>query len=201
MYIPKNFLATDQAEIVAFMQRHSFATIVTAQAGGPVAAHLPFVVTAHRGTVRLASHFARANPQWQEVEAGPVLVIFSEPHAYISPKHYDQALSVPTWNYVAVHAYGQARVISDVARTLDVLETTIFTYEPDYQQQWAQMPAEYKAKMAQGVVAFDITVTDLQAKKKLSQNKSVVEQQRIIAALAQSEDGAARELASYMRQN
>lgn len=202
MYIPKNYQTTDRAEIVAFMQRHSFATIITAKEQVPVATHLPFVVTVHDDdTVRLVSHFARANPQWQQVAAHPVLVVFSEPHAYISPTHYDNVQSVPTWNYFAVHAYGHGRLITDAADTFEVLETTINTYEASYRQQWEQLPAEFKTKMAKGIVAFEITVTELQAQKKMSQNKSSAEQQRIIHTLATSEDGAARDLAHYMQQN
>lgn len=201
MYIPKNYQTTDRAEIVAFMQRHSFATIITAKAEVPVATHLPFVVTVQDDTIRLISHFARANPQWQQVEVHPVLVVFSEPHAYISPAHYDNVQSVPTWNYFSVHAYGQGRLLTEPAQTLDVLETTIATYEAGYQQQWEQLPAEFKTKMAKGIVAFEITVTELQAQKKMSQNKSAAEQQRIIHTLAASEDGAARDLAHYMQQN
>lgn len=202
MYIPKNYQTTDRAEIVAFMQRHSFASIITAKDQMPVATHLPFVVTVHDdNTVRLISHFARANPQWQQVAAHPVLVVFSEPHAYISPSHYDSKQSVPTWNYFAIHAYGQGRLLTEPAQTLSVLEATIATYEASYQQQWKQLPTEFKTNMARGIVAFEITVTELQAQKKMSQNKSAAEQQRIIHTLAASEDGAARELAHYMQQN
>ncbi|UOQ69739.1 FMN-binding negative transcriptional regulator [Hymenobacter volaticus] len=202
MYIPKNYQTTDRAEIVAFMQRHSFAAIITAKDQLPVATHLPFVVTRQDDdTIRLISHFARANPQWQQVAAFPVLVVFSEPHAYVSPSHYDSEQSVPTWNYFAVHAYGQGRLLTEPAQTLGVLEATIATYEASYQQQWEQLPAEFKTNMARGIVAFEITVTELQAQKKMSQNKSAAEQQRIIHTLTASKDGAARELAHYMQLN
>jgi transcriptional regulator len=87
------------------MKRYSFATIITAKNSFPIGTHLPFVVTTINDSLVLTSHFARANEHWQEIENSKVLVIFSEPHAYISAKNYDKKLNVPTWNYISIHAY------------------------------------------------------------------------------------------------
>lgn len=112
MYVPKINEVTDIHEIVDFMKRFSFAAIVSVQNNLPVATHLPFVVIVKNDTITLYSHFAKANPQWKNIEDDTVLVIFSEPHAYISPVHYDQFLSVPTWNYISVHVYGKVKTVT-----------------------------------------------------------------------------------------
>jgi transcriptional regulator len=201
MYIPKSNLVTDTAEIVTFMKRFSFATIITAKNNYPTATHLPFLVSTRNDKIILTAHFARANAHWKEIENTTALVIFSEPHAYISPKHYENPESVPTWNYIAVHAYGNGKLIADPKEVVAVLEKTILTYEADYKQQWANLPMGYKQKMLQGIVAFEIAVDDLQAKKKLSQNKTPAEQQSIIEALSHSGNDQERGIAYYMQEN
>ena len=114
----------------------------------------------------LTAHFAKANQQWKDIENNTILVIFSEPHAYISPKHYDKLQNVPTWNYIAVHAYGKATVITEQEAVMNILERTIDTYEQSYKAQWKDLTDDYKLGMAKGIVAFEIVVTDIQAKKK-----------------------------------
>ena len=198
MYIPNNFSITDQNEILAFMKAYSFATIISAKENMPTATHLPFIVSTREDKVILTSHFAKANDHWKELEANKSLIIFNQPHAYISPSHYERELNVPTWNYIAVHAYGDARIIIDEQSTFDVLEATINNYEAGYKNQWDNLPFDYKMKLSKGIVAFEVTVTDLQAKKKLSQNKSEKEQKNIIDALSLSEDKNERDIAAYM---
>lgn len=201
MYIPNQFATTDTAGLVAFMKQYSFATIVTAKDNVPQATHLPFAISTHDDKVILTSHFAKANTQWRQIVDRVNLVIFSEPHAYISPTHYDKEQSVPTWNYVAVHAYGAATIIHDRDQAFDALEKMIDTYEEAYRRQWAGLPQDYKLRMLNGIVPFEIVVTDLQGSRKLSQNKTDQEQQRIIETLSASTDGAARQIADYMRAN
>lgn len=198
MYIPKNFLITDGQEAISFMQRYSFATIVTVNNGVPSATHLPFVVSQRDDKIILTSHFAKANPQSTEVLNGKPLVIFAEPHAYISPKHYEQVNSVPTWNYIAIHVYGTVTLIESPKDKTTLLEQTIQFYEPEYLKQWAGMPEDFKLKMMQGIVGFEIVVDDLQAKKKLSQNKTERERNNIITELSSKPDSTERDIAAYM---
>ncbi|MBX3241607.1 MAG: FMN-binding negative transcriptional regulator [Chitinophagaceae bacterium] len=199
MYIPKINLATDRGEIVEFMKQFGFATIITAKDSFPVATHLPFVISVKDDNMVLISHFARANEQWKEIENNKVLVIFSEPHAYISTKNYDKELNVPTWNYISVHAYGQGKILTETKQVINLLETTIDNYEASYRQQWERLPEEYKLKMSKGIVAFEILVTELQAKKKLSQNRSDSERQRIIDTLSKSNDSNEQSIAEFMQ--
>ena len=201
MYIPKINVATDREEIISFMKQFSFATIITANNNFPIATHLPFIVTSRGDDVILTSHFAKANPQWKDLENCKVLVIFSEPHAYISPGNYNTLLNVPTWNYVSIHAYGQGKLITVVNEVYDVLEATINNYETAYLQQWNSLPEDFKVKMIKGIVAFEIVVTDLQAKKKLSQNKTAQEKQKIIETLSKSTNTNERLIADFMLKN
>ena len=184
---------------MSFMQRYSFGTIVTNVNGTPVATHLPFHIRQEEANIFITAHMAKANKHWQAITEQENLVIFSEPHAYISPSHYESEQSVPTWNYLAVHAYGKARIINDTPAVIAVLENSIKDYEPAYMQQWNGLPESYKLKMINGIVAFDILVTDLQAVNKLSQNKQEAERKRIIDTLSQSEDTTAREIGEYMK--
>lgn len=198
MYTPKHFQLTDEQEAISFMQRYSFATIVTATDNVPFATHLPFLVSKRDDKIVLSSHFAKANPQATEIIGKDILVIFTEPHAYISPKHYEKETNVPTWNYIAVHAYGKATILSEGEQTTGLLSQMISNYEADYLTQWNNLPDEYKQRMMKGIVAFEIIVDDLQGKQKLSQNRSETERENIITALSDSGDTIEAEIGKYM---
>ncbi|BAU54733.1 FMN-binding negative transcriptional regulator [Mucilaginibacter gotjawali] len=198
MYIPPFNKFENQQEAIAFMQRYSFATIVTVKDGLPVATHLPFLVEEKDGIATLRSHFAKANPQAAESIDTKVLVIFTEPHAYISPKHYEKVESVPTWNYLAVHAYGKFKLLEGEEHKAALLKATIRNFEAEYLKQWESLPDKYKQNMMKGIVAFEIVVDDLQAKAKLSQNRSETERENIIGELGRSENTSEKDVATYM---
>jgi transcriptional regulator len=198
MYIPSFNSFTDRQEIIAFMQRYSFATIVTDVNGVPEATHLPFLVKEENDKLLLFSHFAKANPHAQQILDKTSLVIFTEPHAYISPSNYETEKVVPTWNYIAVHAYGAATLLESIEQKAELLKHTIETFEAGYYQQWQSLPDDYRSRMMNGIIAFEIEVTGLQAKKKLSQNRSDKEKENIINSLNKSPDANEKEIASYM---
>jgi transcriptional regulator len=200
MYIPKINSWNDDREIFEFMRRFSFATIVTGRNDMPVATHLPFLVSKVEDSIILYSHFARANDHWQALVEQTSLVIFSEPHAYISPSHYEKELNVPTWNYLSVHAYGKATLINDTGKLMELLDNTINNFEADYGKQWSSLPDQYRMNMIKGIVGFSMVVTELQAKKKISQNRSEVEKENIVHSLAKSEDTNARLISEYMKE-
>jgi transcriptional regulator len=199
MYTPSFNSFTDKQEIVAFMQRYSFATIITDVNGVPEATHLPFLIKQENDKLFLISHFAKANPHSDQILDKVSLVIFTEPHAYISPSNYETEKVVPTWNYIAVHAYGRAVLIESMEQKAELLKHTIETFEAAYFNQWESLPEDYRMRMMNGIVAFKIEVTDLQAKKKLSQNRSEIEQQNIVHSLEKSPDASEREIAEYMK--
>lgn len=199
MFIPNSFRFEDRDEKIAFMRRYSFATIITAKDNVPLATQLPFAIDDRSGHLILSSHFAAGNEQARYVEENRSLVIFSEPHAYISPAHYDRKESVPTWDYIAVHAYGKAKIVEDEEGKVKILEEMIKTYEPAYSAQWNGLSDKFRKGMMNGIVAFELEVADLHGKKKLSQNKTEEERERIIKHLEKSENTAEKEIAAYIK--
>jgi transcriptional regulator len=199
MYIPSTNLMTDRDEIIEFMKRFSFATIISNKNGVPIATHLPFIVETIEQEIILTSHFAKANEQWEHIQNQTVLVIFSEPHAYISTSNYDKELNVPTWNYLSVHAYGKAELVTDYDKTIEILEKTINNYERSFTAKWKEFPQDYKERMAKGIVGFQLSIIDLQAKKKLSQNRTETEKMKIIETLGKSHNSNEVLIGKYMK--
>jgi transcriptional regulator len=199
MFTPNSFKFDNEAEKIAFMKQYSFATIITANDHIPIATQLPFFIDDSSGKLVLSSHFAAANEQAGLIEASTSLVIFTEPHAYISPSHYDKWESVPTWDYMSVHAYGKAKIIEDEHGKTKALEQMIMFYEKDYLQQWKTLPDKFKSGMMRGIVAFELEVSDLQGQKKLSQNKTAAERQRIVEQLERSNHTVEKDLAKYIQ--
>ncbi|HEY2580758.1 MAG TPA: FMN-binding negative transcriptional regulator [Mucilaginibacter sp.] len=198
MYIPSFNKFPNQQEAIAFMQRFSFATIITVKDSVPTGTHLPFIVKQSDDKIILRSHLAKANPQSADLVNNNALVIFIEPHAYISPKHYEKETSVPTWNYLAVHAYGKCTLIEGQENKAALLKETIQYYEADYLKQWDGLPDDFKQNMMKGIVAFEIVVDDLQAKKKLSQNRTEKERENIVHELSNAENSTEKDIAEYM---
>lgn len=198
MYTPKLFAMNDRTEIIDFMRRYSFGIIINSVDGIPLATHLPFIIEERGEDIIIAGHYAKANPQ-ASITEGEVLVIFSEPHAYISPKNYEKEANVPTWNYLAVHAYGKISFLETEQEHIDLLEKSIKAFEQEYLQQWNNLPEDYRHRMIKGITGFEIVVTDLQGKKKLSQNRSEIERQNVIEDLSKSSDTAQSDIAAYMK--
>lgn len=199
MFVPNGYKFESEAAKIAFMQRYSFATIITNNDQQvPLATQLPFVVDQRADKLILSGHFSIANEQARYIEQNTSLIIFTEPHAYISPAHYSKRESVPTWDYIAVHAYGKAKVITDEALKFKALEQMINFYEEDYLAQWNSLPDAFKNKMIKGIVAFELEVTDLQGQQKLSQNKTHAERKSIIAQLKKNNNTVEHDLADYI---
>jgi len=203
MYIPKQFQITDTAWCHALMRAQSFAAMITADdAGVPFATHLPILVDPARGPLgTLRGHVARANPHWRYLSAGrPTLVIFAGAHAYVSPSWYATHPSVPTWNYVAVHAIGTGALVEDPEPVKTLLADLVRTYESSGPTAWSLegLPADYLAGMQRGIVAFEIPIERLEGKAKLSQNRDAVDQARTREALAAADDPLARAVAALM---
>lgn len=201
MYIPPYYKEDDEHKLIEFMQAHSFATLINAQENNIRATHLPFVIEKRDEKLFLVTHMAKANPQWKEFSLQEVLVIFQGPHAYISPSHYEKKQNVPTWNYIAVHAYGKAVLLEEHEKAVAVLETMIKTYEAGYFEQWKQLSPEYVNGMVKGITAFEIEVSRLEGKFKLSQNKTKNEQQNIIRSFEKSNDSLQEDISSEMKKN
>ena len=204
MYTPKAFRADDIDTLHAFMQEYNFAALVTQQNGELLASHLPFLLDTQCGPYgTLMAHMARANPQWQTLAGtAEVLVIFQGPHTYVSPSWYedDVALSVPTWNYTVVHAYGTPRLIEDNSVAYGVLQALVQMHEAHFEKPWALQPLDGSMQnKLRGIVAFEIQITRLEGKFKLSQNRSANDQRRVLAALEGSSDAESAGVAAFMR--
>lgn len=201
MYSPKHYQTENRAFLLDFMRRYNFASLVTAKGAIPFATHLPFVVEERNERIILISHLARANPQWKDFAETEALVIFQEPHAYVSPLWYEAEESVPTWNYVAVHARGAARIFDDEAAVFSVLEKMIRAFDEKYFERWKTLSRKFKSNLARGIVAFEIEVTDLQGKKKLNQSSSETDRESVIKNLAASGNQLENEIARLMLEN
>jgi transcriptional regulator len=207
MYIPPSFRVEDAAKIAAFIRLHSFATLITDDGGAsgasnaPFASHLPMLYHAEDGSHGfLMSHMARANPQWKHFDSGrEALAIFHGPHSYISPSWYKAEVAVPTWNYAVVHAYGIPKIFTDHERVILLLRELVATYESAFERPWpGNLPDEYRDKMIQGIVAFEIPVTRIECKFKLGQNRPAADSQGVFDALSRSADADSRALAQLM---
>lgn len=201
MYIPKAFENIDREAVVSFMRKYSFGLIITNHEDRNAATHLPFAIEERDGNIVLSSHMAAINHQSVHLLNPQVLVVFSEPHAYISPTNYTREQNVPTWNYASVHIYGKCRLLSAEHDVVKVLEKMIDTYEPAYFEQWKGLSSTYKSALIREITAFEITVDEIQAVNKLSQNKSRTEQQNIIQDLRKHGDGPAQSVAAMMDSN
>lgn len=200
MYIPEFFAEEDEDKIIAFMREYNFAVFITAENDYPTATHLPFIIEKRGDKIILSAHLAKANLHWKQFDR-EILVIFQEPHAYISPLLYGEKNNVPTWNYVAVHAYGKAVIFETAEENLRFLAKMVEAFDPDYfQTDWQEISEDYKINLAAGVVAFEIEVTNLQAKKKLNQNKPGKTAENVIAAFEKSENQNEREIARFMKE-
>jgi len=207
MYIPSHFALDDPARIEDLIETYDFAVLVTAPAGVPQAGHLPFLYDPSAGPKgTLYAHMARANPQWRDFDAlaaaeGEALVIFQGPHAYVSPSDYrSDKPNVPTWNYLALHAYGRPRVISDDAAVRDLLTRLSVKHESRRAVPWrfADLPENFSAAMMKGIVAFELPLTRLEAKAKLSQNKTRRQMAAAAGAMTAAADPQVRAVGEEM---
>jgi transcriptional regulator len=200
MYLPHAFEERNQARIHAMMREHSFATLVSQVEGAPFATHLPLLLDPNRGPHgTLLGHVARANPQWRSLEGQEVLVLFQGPHAYVSPAWYETELNVPTWNYVAVHAYGRARLIEAPDELFGLLQRLVHLYESDRPEPWVpDLPEEFLQARLAAIIGFELEITRLEGKFKLGQNRP--EQDRLAAGrtLAESGDSQGAEVGELM---
>ena len=201
MYSPPYNRIEDRAELLEFMRANNFVLLVTGTGGTLHASHLPVTVEDSAAGLKIDMHMARNNPQWQEFFDEDVLVVFSGPHAYISPRWYEQKPRVPTWNYAAVHAYGIPRVISEKDAKRASQRRLIASLDPQWLPKFDTLPAEYVSSMLDGIVNFEIPVARIETRWKLSQNRGRREMELIAAALEKSGDSVERSLAALTRKH
>jgi transcriptional regulator len=204
MYNPVHFREVRPDVLHAFIRAHPLGTLVTS---GPEASHLPVFLDANTGDAgRLRCHMARSNPQWRQlVPGGRVLMIFTGASHYITPNWYpgkrEHGKVVPTWNYVAVHVSGSARVFEDSPSLLQHLHELTDFNEAGFAERWsvADAPPDFVEGMARAIVGVEITVDRMEGKWKVSQNRSAEDQQGVIAGLEGLGSPASQAMADLMR--
>jgi transcriptional regulator len=177
MYIPRHFEVTDRDEIFAFVEANAFGQLISHLEGRFFASHLPFLVTQDRSA--LICHLAKQNPQHLELDGREALITLQGAHDYISPSWYVSS-GVPTWNYQAVHIYGQCRVFHDSNRLKEVIEALAHKYESAFENPWQPV---YGATMLTAIVGIEIHITDVQCKYKLSQNRPALDRVQVMEKL------------------
>jgi transcriptional regulator len=203
VYLPPAFTESRPAVLIAHIEHHDFGLLVSHGEAGLVASHIPFLVEQRGEEVHLLGHLARPNPQVEDLgRSAEVLAIFAGPHAYISPSWYAGGPSVPTWNYVDVHAYGNVQLVEDSDWLRSLLRRLSDRHEGRSPTPWCMqdLPEAYLESMLKGIVGLDIAVSRLEGKFKLSQNRPAGDRPRVIAALERRGDADALAVARLMRE-
>jgi transcriptional regulator len=173
MYLPPQFNAKDETHALAIMRAHPFASLISMDDGGaPFVTHLPFHLIQRDGQHVLLGHCAKPNPHWRYLQSRPqALVTFMGPQAYMSPRVYPDLTRVPTWSYLAVHVKVEATLVEEPQAKDRLLKQLIGDHEPAYAAQWRGLAEDYQHKMLNGIVAFELRITEMQCKLKLNQHR------------------------------
>lgn len=202
LYVPAHFAARDRAAIARLMHDHPFATLVTPTAAEPLVTHVPLIHVADREPHgALLGHFARANPHSDAASEIESVALFHGPHAYVSPSLYARPeKAVPTWNYAVVHAHGRLEFARDPTATQAIVDAMIQRFESAREAPWrlGLSPRELDA-MLRSIVGFRMPIRRVEAKFKLSQNRSREDRQRVATALAADGHADANATAQWMR--
>ena len=203
MYVPKFNQISDRGLLIEAMRAYSFAILFgplddTIHSAQHRATHLPLVVRDEGPYGVIEGHFAKANPHWQSLANRETLVVFPGPHSYVSPSLYAEQISVPTWNYIAVHAYGTLQLVEEESAKEALLFNLIEANEPAYADRWRAMPDDYRRRLLGGIVGFRIPITRIEGKFKLSQNRSEADRSGVYNAHVSGSDDQ-RALADWMK--
>lgn len=194
MYIPKNQQMPSHLAI-EFIEAFGFACVISPCLN---ASHLPFIVDQNsKGEFKLFTHLARANKHWKTLDEQEVLIIFSGPHAYISPTWYEQGPAVPTWNYAAVHVKGRVKLL-DEYETLNVVNKTVEKYEAGLFNQPEIYNHEFNTRLSRAILGIEVEVLSIEGKLKLGQQRSANDQQGVFDGLC-TKDPESKILADYMQ--
>jgi transcriptional regulator len=208
MFVPEQNRIADLSETLAVMRGNPFAALVSHDAGGLTATHLPTLVKEDLGLVTVEAHLARPNPHWRRLAAAPeaeALMIFSGPDAYIRPGWYpskaEDGRHVPTWNYAVIHAYGRVETIQDGAWLLRHVSELSEQQESPYEMPWstADAPAAYIAALTRGIVGLRLTVSRLEGKAKMGQNRDTRDALGAAAGLDARAERSDHAVAALMR--
>ena len=177
MYLPKHFEVAEDEEKLAFIEANNFGQLISRVDGRLFSSHIPFLL--NREKTHLLGHLARQNPQHAQITGEEILITFQGPHDYISPSWFETP-GVPTWNYQAVHVYGECEIIEEADKLANIVDTLTLKHEAIFETPWRP---EYKSAMLKAIVGLKITINQVQGKYKLSQNRSVQDQAQVAEQL------------------
>jgi transcriptional regulator len=180
MYVPKHFEIQDESELFNFIRVNGFGQLISTVEGRLFSTPLPFVLS--DDNQKLITHLAMQNPQADDLDGQEVLVSLMGPHAYISPTWYEKSGGVPTWNYQSVQVYGTAEVVNDRDRKKEIVELMSTQFEGDFSEAWDM---QYPTQMLDAILGIEISISEIQGKYKLSQNRPAKDQQNVIRRLAE----------------
>ena len=205
MYVPPAFREDELPALHAMMREARLASLVTATAEGLVATPLPLLLVAEEGPQgTLYGHVARANPQWQRPAIGEAMALFAGPEAYVSPSWYpskqEHGKVVPTWNYMAVHAYGPAEFFEEPDRLLEIVTRLTELHEGPRAAPWAvtDAPDSFIRAQLRGIIGLRLPITRIEGKRKMSQNRSAEDRAGVTAGLAASDRPSDRAAATLI---
>jgi transcriptional regulator len=201
IYTPRSFAAPDAAAIARLFDEYPFATLITPGDPEPFISHLPLQHRPAPGADGvLLGHMARANPHWQNFGKRTTVAVFHGPHTYVSPSFYaDPGGAVPTWNYAVAHVHGVAEPMDNEAETRALLHELVHRYEDGRAQPWRlQFDAGPQAGMVGAIVGFRLVIERIEAKFKLSQNRSAEDRERVIRELRADGHAEAEATAAWM---
>ena len=201
VYIPRPFALREPAQVARLVAEHPFATLVTAGGAEPQLSHVPLQFDPADGPHgTLLGHMARANPHWRHFGDGPSVAIFHGPHAYVSPSWYaEPAAAVPTWNYCVAHLHGIAELMDVDRDKRALLDAMVQRYEAARAQPWRlQLEGRALEALLGAIVGFRLRIERVEAKFKLSQNRSVEDRERVIERLRAEGYADANATAAWM---
>jgi transcriptional regulator len=205
MYVPPAFREDDLAALHGTMRETRLANLVTATAEGVTATPLPLFLVPDEGPYgTLYGHLARGNPQWRLPPTNDALALFMGPDAYVSPSWYPSKLEhgkvVPTWNYIAVHAFGPVEFFTDADRLLEVVTRLTNLHEQSRARPWAvtDAPENFVRAQLKGIVGLRLPIARLEGKRKMSQNRSAEDRAGVTAGLTASEQASDRAVAALI---
>lgn len=205
MYRPAAFRQDDLTALHAQIESTGLALLTSNGPAGLQATHLPLLLEPGEGEFgTLYGHFARANPHWQALDGQEALAVFSGPDAYVHPGWYpgkaEHGRVVPTWNYIAVHAWGPVETFDEPARLLELLARLTARHEAGRPKPWSlnDAPTEYIERQLRAIVGFALPIRRLEGQWKLSQNRQDADRAGVREGLAVSANLRDRELAARM---
>jgi len=205
MYIPPAFEENDIGSLHATIRAARLATFVTATTDGLIATPLPMILDESEGPHgTLYGHVARANPQWKLAPIGDAMAVFMGPDAYVTPSWYatkrDTGKVVPTWNYVAVHAYGPVEFFDDATRLRDIITRLTNLHESPRAEPWAvtDAPDDFIKSQLRGIVGLRMPIARIDGKRKMSQNRSAEDRAGVVDGLTATGEAIDRAVADLI---